>query len=147
MSRIIAATSKWHRGDAASNALIPMTRLTIQWTIALINHKQQNSYYLQIIINNPVVCTFNKSIACISIIQKVFKESYACSLWGPNPWNPAAPYACSLLGPNSWESVAHMHVRWGPNPWEPAAPSWYLVGVYDLVFRTREILQPRPDTL
>ena len=125
MSRIIAAMSKWHRGDAASNAFIPMTRLTIQWTIALINHKQQNSYYLQIIINNPVVCTFYKSIACISIIQKVFKESYACSLWGPNQWNPAAPYACSLLGPNSWESVAHMHVR-----------SEVL---------TRENLQPRPD--
>ena len=30
-----------------------------------------------------------------------------------------------------------------PNPWDPAAPTWYLVGMFDLMFLTREILQPR----
>ena len=36
------------------------------------------------------------------------------------------------------------HVRSGvPNPWDPAAPSWYLAGMFDLVCRTLEILQPR----
>ena len=34
-----------------------------------------------------------------------------------------------------------------PNPWVPAARSWYLVSIYDLMFLTREILQPLPDTL
>ena len=33
-----------------------------------------------------------------------------------------------------------------PNPRDPAAPSWYLVGMYDLLFRIHEVLQPRPDT-
>ena len=33
-----------------------------------------------------------------------------------------------------------------PNPWDPAAPPGYLVGMYDLMFLTREILQPRSDT-
>ena len=33
-----------------------------------------------------------------------------------------------------------------PNPWDPAAPTWYLVGIFDLMFLTREILQPRPVT-
>ena len=34
-----------------------------------------------------------------------------------------------------------------PYPWDHAALSWYPAGKYDMVFRTREILQPRPDTL
>ena len=55
----------------------------------------------------------------------------------PNPWDPAAS---SLL-------IPRRHVRSGlPNPWDPAAPSWYLVGMYDLVFRAREIMQHRSDT-
>ena len=33
-----------------------------------------------------------------------------------------------------------------PYPWDPAAPPGYLVGMYDLMFLTREILQPRSDT-
>ena len=33
-----------------------------------------------------------------------------------------------------------------PNPWDPAAPTWYIVGMFDMMFPTREILQPRPDT-
>ena len=33
-----------------------------------------------------------------------------------------------------------------PNPWDPAAPTWYLVGMFDLMFLTREILQPRTFT-
>ena len=33
-----------------------------------------------------------------------------------------------------------------PNPRDPAAPTWYLVGMFDPMFLTREILQPRPVT-
>ena len=39
------------------------------------------------------------------------------------------------------------HVRSGvSNPWDPEVPFWCLVGMFDLMFPTREILQPRPDT-
>ena len=44
--------------------------------------------------------------------------------------------------------IARRHVRSDvPYPWDIAVPSLYLVGMLDLLFRTREILQPRPYTL
>ena len=43
--------------------------------------------------------------------------------------------------------IPHMHVGTVvPNSWDPEAPSWCLVGTYDLMFLTREILQPHHDT-
>ena len=33
-----------------------------------------------------------------------------------------------------------------PNPWDPVAPTWYIVGMFDLLFPTREMLQPLSDT-
>ena len=75
----------------------------------------------------------------------------------PNPWEPAARpdtlYAysiwCSLpVRSCSPILISRMHVGTVvPYPWDHAAPPWYLVGIYDLMFLTREILQPRPDTL
>ena len=43
--------------------------------------------------------------------------------------------------------IARRHVRSDvPYLWNTAVPSLYLVGMLDLLFRTREIMQPRPDT-
>ena len=74
----------------------------------------------------------------------------------PNPWESAARpdilYAysiwCSLLVKYcSPILIPLMHVGTDvPYPWDHAALTWYLVGMYDLMFLTREILQPRPDT-
>ena len=49
------------------------------------------------------------------------------------------------LGPGP-DLITYRHIESvGPNPWDPAAPSWFLVGVFDLVFRTSETPQPGPD--
>ena len=84
------------------------------------------------------------------------RSSYACSIWGPNPWEPAAPSwylvgvydlvfrTREILQPRPDTS---RHVRYGvPNSWDPATSTWYLLGMLDLLFRILEILQPRPDT-
>ena len=74
----------------------------------------------------------------------------------PDPWYPAArpdtSYACWNCCSLPARSCSPIHVplrhaRYHvPCPWDPAAPSWYPICMYDLVFWTREILQPRPDT-
>ena len=52
------------------------------------------------------------------------------------------------MRPCSPVPISRKHLRSDvPYPWDPAAPSWYLLCMYDLVFRTREILQPRLDIL
>ena len=54
--------------------------------------------------------------------------------------------------PSLWDHVfpsliPRRHVRSDvPYLWDPAVPSLYPVGMFDLVFPTREILQPHPDT-
>ena len=95
---------------------------------------------------------------------------YALRSGVPNPWDLAAP-SWYLLGmwsvvPNPWDTslirsiwcfervrswspllIHSRHVRSiVPNPWDPAAPTWCLVGMFDLMFLAREILQPRPVT-
>ena len=77
----------------------------------------------------------------------------------PNPWEPAsrtdALYAYSIwcsLPVKSCSLILIPRIHGGTvysYPWDHAAPPWYLVhvGMYDLMFHTREILQPRPDSL
>ena len=66
---------------------------------------------------------------------------------------PDTSYACRKFCTLPVRSCSHnnmprCHVRYDvPYPWDPAAPSWYPLGMYDLLFRTLAILQPRPDTL
>ena len=66
------------------------------------------------------------------ILQPHPDTSQACSIWCAEPLRSCSP-----------ELIPRRHVRSSvPTPWDPSAPSWHLVGMFDLVFRTHEILQP-----
>ena len=70
------------------------------------------------------------------ILQPRPVTSYAC--W--NCWSFPVRSCIPTL-------IPRRHVRSDvPYLWDPAAPSLYPVGMFDLVFPTREILQPHPDT-
>ena len=61
---------------------------------------------------------------------------YAYSIWCSLPVRYCSPILITL-----------MHIGSDvPYPWDPAAPSRYALGMNFLVFRIREILQPRPNT-
>ena len=93
------------------------------------------------------------------IMQHPFDNSYARSIWYFEPvipddtsWNLVGMYDMQVPTRGSLQPdlIPSMHIRYVvPYPWDHAAPPWYLVGMYmyDLMFLTREILQPRPDTL
>ena len=71
------------------------------------------------------------------ILQSRPVTSYAC-------WN-----CCSFPVRSCIPTlIPRRHVRSDvPYLWDPAAPSLYPIGMFDLVFPTREILQSHPDTL
>ena len=67
------------------------------------------------------------------ILQPHPDTSQACSIWCAETLRSCSP---ELIPPRNVRSSVQ-------KPWDPSAPSWHLVGMFDLVFRTREILQPR----
>ena len=82
------------------------------------------------------VGTYDLMFLTCEILQPRPYTLQACSVWCSQPVR-----SCSLI------LIPRRHVRSGvPNLWDPAAPNWYLVGMFDLVFRTREILQPRSSS-
>ena len=82
----------------------------------------------------------------------------------PNLWDPAAPtwhvlqprpdtsYACWNCCSKPVRScspvlIPRRHAIWCSEPVRSCSPTWYRLRMFDVVFRTREILQRRPDTL
>ena len=86
-------------------------------------------------VRSPVLNLWDPAAPTWHVLQPRPDTSYAC-------WNRCSKpvRSCSPV------LIPRKHVRFGvPNPWDPAVPSCYFVGVFELVSRTRESLQPGPD--